>query len=1670
MNCTSTFLHCPLFSFKSIGAALLLCLLAGPVTGQLLFDSFADGNFTASPVWGGNTSDWQITANSDVAAGATGSNTLRLSVASGSGTKYLSSQIGVWGTSQEWGFWVGRRAQAFTGANQMYIWLYANEANLSSATVDGYRLAIGDNDAGGDVIRLEYIVNGALSATVFSSSGSISNGTTDMGFLVRVTRSATGNWVLFTSTLPTTNGSGAVATAVPNSTNATVNQGNAIHNTLVPAASGYLGVAALHSTGADARATVEFDQAYFTTQVDYTISTASNAITLTDASGNAETLTVSENTPNIRFDVPSRTYSLNGGIATSFPADVPLSGVTSITINTATGNDVINVEAFTASLPSLTINGGTGDDVVNFNGDISFAADANLDLDLQNDNVAPGVDAVTFATNANVLLSSMGTATVKVSKNVTINQGAGLETVNGNLVVEANQQTSATAGIFYGILLSNAGSQLKCTGTGSLTVKGRGGNDNAGIGVYLNHGGAIQGGSGEVTVEGTGGAATAGSLSIGVVIDDLSLISSTGGNVSVTGGSNAGATTSLSYGILIDRGSQITAGGTGTVTVVGQGGSGSGGMNYGIYITGSGTPSQVTSSSGAVSVTGTGGAGASGYGVYILNNGKITAGGTGTVTVTGQGGTGVSGSNYGVFVTNTDATITSGGGSVTITGKEGAGPNSLGLVTATSNASITTATNGGNITLIANSMDIGAGTSVSANGSSSITLRPFTSSVQTDLGSATNTVGGPLGLSDTELDLVTAGSIIVGSATSGDITVSADITRSAATDMSLVCNGDVLISGGQINTGGGTLLLDPGASPKAVKPTQASTDVTASTLSFGSDLAIVINGTNVDAQYTQLYVAGDVDLSGVDLVLSGTHLPAAYQTFTIVNNTGANLITGTFTGLIEGATISNFLGSALDASITYIGGDGNDVVLTVLDPCSTITFTATPSNTGSCNNSGQIVVSGVSGGTAPYEYSNDNGGNYQPGATFTGLAANTYQVVVKDANGCTSAATPVLVGTNPAPACSVSGADNVCSNSTGNIYTAPGGMSAYAWSISGAGVIVGSTTGASVTVTAGNYLLTYTVSVTVTDANGCMSSCDKISDIFLFSPSATITPSANPACFGVSINLSTPAASSSTLSWSGSGVVSPNGNPSTMALPAATGPQTYTVTVLTDYGCSNTGTVTITVNPLPTATCPSYPPVCINAPAFALAGGSPAGGSYSGPGVSSGMFDASAAGPGMHSITYTYLDGNGCVGTCTFTITVLSNCNLSFSGQILFSNNNSLGVKDANVVLAGSASGSDLSDVGGNFEISTLVTNGNFTLTPSKTVNKLNGVTAVDVTAIQQHVANSVPITDLYKLVAADVNKSNSINTLDASVVQQSLLGNPAALAQFKTSWRFVPTSHTMINPPWGFPEQRSYTGISINQSNQNFYGIKTGDVVTSFANPANFGPAGGLEFRVADQVLQAGSELVLEFRASQLDDLAAFQLALQADPAQLHLLAIEPLTALPLSLDHFGLYNIANGELRLVWAQATGAALPEAAPVFRLRFAALQSGAKLSEVLRLDETPLPALNYTSALAESAVGLVFTEATGTGTPTVGTGLRLFQNQPNPFRGATRIGFVLPQAGAAQLRIFDAAGRLLAERQGQYAAGQHEERFENLDAGAGVGYYELVTPFGVLTRKMVVLGE
>lgn len=98
----------------------------------------------------------------------------------------------------------------------------------------------------------------------------------------------------------------------------------------------------------------------------------------------------------------------------------------------------------------------------------------------------------------------------------------------------------------------------------------------------------------------------------------------------------------------------------------------------------------------------------------------------------------------------------------------------------------------------------------------------------------------------------------------------------------------------------------------------------------------------------------------------------------------------------------------------------------------------------------------------------------------------------------------------------------------------------------------------------------------------------------------------------------------------------------------------YTCTVICANGCTSVGTYTLqnTAPPVVTLALTSpYDSVCIGSGQYLLAGGSPAGGTWSGAAVVDSMFDSNTS-AGWSMVVYTYTDSLGCTGSATDSIYV----------------------------------------------------------------------------------------------------------------------------------------------------------------------------------------------------------------------------------------------------------------------------------------------------------------------------------------------------------------------------------------------------------------------------------
>jgi hypothetical protein len=177
---------------------------------------------------------------------------------------------------------------------------------------------------------------------------------------------------------------------------------------------------------------------------------------------------------------------------------------------------------------------------------------------------------------------------------------------------------------------------------------------------------------------------------------------------------------------------------------------------------------------------------------------------------------------------------------------------------------------------------------------------------------------------------------------------------------------------------------------------------------------------------------------------------------------------------------------------------------------------------------------------------------------------------------------------------------------------------------------------------------TTTYSATITGNNGCSISKSVIVSLF---NAGSVTITGNPQqfiCTGSSLQLN--ASGSTTYIWSPiTGLNNPN-IPNPIANPSLS--TTYTVIGISSDGCQSTDTIRLEVIEPTPLTFSSISPVCGNNAPIQLQA-VPAGGIFSGTGVTSGYFDPSTTGPGVFSVQYLYINLYGCSSTLSQNIEVL---------------------------------------------------------------------------------------------------------------------------------------------------------------------------------------------------------------------------------------------------------------------------------------------------------------------------------------------------------------------------------------------------------------------------------
>lgn len=351
-------------------------------------------------------------------------------------------------------------------------------------------------------------------------------------------------------------------------------------------------------------------------------------------------------------------------------------------------------------------------------------------------------------------------------------------------------------------------------------------------------------------------------------------------------------------------------------------------------------------------------------------------------------------------------------------------------------------------------------------------------------------------------------------------------------------------------------------------------------------------------------------------------------------------------------TVSALCADNYTLTVVDNGGAGCTSVMSYnLTEPTVVGFGAIVTDESCSNANGQIQISGATGGDGgPYQYSIDGGVTFQSSATFSGLTAMTYNVVVEDASGCQATSVETVNNTAGPSISNVAAVDPMCGLGDGSItITASGGTGSLLYSIDNG-----------VTFQSGNSftnLSTGGYDVIVEDAIGCQSTAPPITLVDLGPPAISGVVTTNADCGNLDGSITiTAAGGTGTLQYSIDNGVTYQASNAFTGLAGAT----YNIVVEDANGCTATATETITTSTAVSVVVDSTSNVLCEGDATGTASITVLGGTFpytfdwsnDGTGDNDDLEDLTNLGEGTYTVDI--IDVNGCTASSSVTIIEVS--------------------------------------------------------------------------------------------------------------------------------------------------------------------------------------------------------------------------------------------------------------------------------------------------------------------------------------------------------------------------------------------------------------------------------
>ena len=370
----------------------------------------------------------------------------------------------------------------------------------------------------------------------------------------------------------------------------------------------------------------------------------------------------------------------------------------------------------------------------------------------------------------------------------------------------------------------------------------------------------------------------------------------------------------------------------------------------------------------------------------------------------------------------------------------------------------------------------------------------------------------------------------------------------------------------------------------------------------------------------------------------------------------------------------------------------------------------------------------------------------------------------------------------------------------------------------------------------------------------------------------------------------------------------------------------------------------------------------------------------------------------------------------------------------------------------------------GSFYFQELEANESYALSSYKDDEAINGVSTLDLLLIQRHILQSAFLNSPYKVIAADIDNNQNVTPLDLIHLRKLILGVRSTFPGDQEAWRFVERDYVFADNvnPWPFPETIDIFGLTSQRLNENFIGIKIGDV-TGDADPVSFSGSvnnrnnGALSLYIDDIKSDDNEKIEIPVYAENFNSIYGFQFTIEVNPAFASILEVK--SALE-GMDDGNFAVLDPQTISVSWNVNDPLSVPEDKAVFTLILEGKNS-----------ENIVNAINITSRITTAEAyneEMEIMNVTMRSAASLNS-LVLYQNRPNPFTGSTVVAFEIPEASDVTLSVYDVNGKLVLSNTNIYSRGYNEVILSDQQFKAtGLMYYTVETAFGTQSKKMIRL--